>query len=380
MEQNNAIPAERDFLDLRHTLCELAGSAFTLTLGVFLSLLLLIELFMLYAQREAISIVALSCWGLLLLFSLCACAGVWLLYFKARREQLSKAALRLMRAFPIAEAVLTVLCSIFIAAALIVVVFSGSMVQSGLSQLAESLAGTYFAFTQSTLAVLGKLEMTLIVTATSIIAAVQLLIMLRALLLCSFLKRLCIMEKKNSPLKTDAGFLAVFSFIFGTLSALLGTNMAKVNLSAGLFVAVLGGTVFAAGLLLYRASLELRFLYTYYAKLNRAVKKRADAIRARKEALMNQPLAIPAPEETTVQGEVELPSAEDAPSVIEVPAPEVPVPEEAPDVIAPREPEAPPMEMPEPPAPEDPAVIVAEESAEEEIAEEEASQSSELPV
>ena len=166
------------------------------------------------------------------------------------------------------------------------------------------------------------------------------------------------MEEKNRPRRTPAGFLSVLSCAFGCLFAFIGGSAAKVDISLGICVAFFGAALFAGGLLLYRAAAELCFLYTYYAKLNRAVKKRADAIRAQKEALMNQPLAISAPEEAAEQTP-DIPSGKEAPDVIVPPAPEVPMPEEAPDVVAPPAPEPPPVEMPERSAPELPEVIVA---------------------
>lgn len=338
MEQSNTIPAERDFLDLRCTLTELASSAFMLTLCVFLSLFAASFLFVIYSQRVSISIAGLVSWGLSFLIVLLTCGGAWLLYAQAKKDKFIRPALRLMRVLPIVEAVFCVIACLFMAALLVVVLFSNSMLQAGIKQIAEALSGSYFSFAASVLGTLAKLTTGLITAATVTAAIALALITLRVFFLNGFLRKLLCMQEKNKPLNSLVGFVAFLSYLIACAIALIGTSAAKTNLSGGICLSLFGGTLFASGLMLHKSAIELRFLCTYYAKLNRAVKKRADAIRAQKEALMNAPLAIPAPENAptdAAQAEGEsLPSAADAPDVIVVPEPDIQAPE-APDVIVP---------------------------------------------
>lgn len=319
MEQGKpSTPVERDFLDLRLSLAEIAGGAFTLVSAICASLFALSLAYALSARSAVAGPAGLAVWVLLLLLALCAALGLWLLYAKGRKGALCKTGLRLCRVLPIAEAVLCVLGAIAVAALLLVTLFSNSLLLSSLRQAAAGLQGSFFVFGAQLLAAASTWALELVVAAIVALCALFLLYALRVFLLCRFQKKLAGMEAENLPRKSPAGAAAIFSWIFALCFLALGAAAISVNTAGGLLALSFGLLLFANGLLLKKAAVELRFLHTYYAKLNRAVRRRAEAIRAQTEALMNAPLAIAAPEEDAPGASLpDIPSGEEAPDVIE---------------------------------------------------------------
>ncbi len=333
MEQSNMLPSQTDFLDLKRTLTELFSGPIALTFAIFTSLFALSFVGVLLSVRSSISIIGLAAVFLPLLLSLCSTLGLWLIFFAAKKEKLCRTGLLLSRVLPVAGAIFSIMLCIGMAAVLIVVLFSNSMVNASMAKISETLSGSYFSFSEYAFMLLSRLPISIITIAAVLMALFTALIALRCLTLCSFQKQLCIMAEKNQPKKGGAGFVAFLCYLLGCAFTLIGGVAAKHNLSGGICIALYGGTLFTEGLILHKTSIELNFLCTYYSKLNRSVKKRADAIRAQKEALMNAPLAISAPESENALV-ADIPSAADAPDVIVPPAPDI---EEGdvPDIIIP---------------------------------------------
>lgn len=328
MEETRSLPAQADFLDLRRTLAELAGGVFTLLCAAALTIYAVLRLSVLILEREQLGLSGLIGGGLGVMVTLLAVIGLWMLYFRGRGETLGAVPLKLMRVMPAVEAVLGVLGCIVMVAALVVILFSNNMVHASLSQASEALADGYFVYSSRALGFLSNLGFKLLI-AISILAALLLaLLTVRYILLSAFVKQLGKMREKNEPMKGCSGLLALLSYLYGCLFGMLGSSVCRVNLAAGLCICAYGLTLFCEGLLLHKTAAELKFLNTYYAKLNRAVKRRADAIRAQKEALMNAPLAIAASTEdesgltgSDLPGD-DLPGGDEAPDVIIPPAPQ----------------------------------------------------------
>ncbi len=349
---SGSAPLQADFLDLRHMLSEVAGSVYTLLLACFLTLSTLARaaaLFALYGEMGLYWSVPGALMTLLYLF---ASVVLWLLYARGRKGFFKAGLLRAVRALPIAETVVAVMASLLMAAVLIVVIFSNSTVVAGVEQLSATLSNTYFRVCASSLESLSKLPLRLITAIVIAAAVVLLLFTLRCCMLASFLKSLSGMEARNAARRSPIGFVAILSFVTGALALALGVWMFPHPLPA-LCMLLYGATLFCAGLLLLKLSREIGFLYTYYAKLNRAAQRRAAGIKAQEEALKNAPLMLPATDKTPEEVD-DLPPAADAPAVIHADAPaDAPfdtaedTPEEAPAAPLADAPAEPPEEAPQ---------------------------------
>lgn len=331
MEEKGSINTQADFLDLRKTLAEQAGGVFSLICAIALTLYAAVRAAALALAGKQLGTFGLVFGGIWLLALLISAVGLWIMYFKGRGESFCDKAAKLVRVTPVIESVLGVLACIVAVAALIVVLFSNSMVSASLSQLSQELAGGYFTFTSRALAFLSNLTFSLIIAACVTAALIIGLLTLRYILLSAFIKKLCKMSEKNEPMKNGAGLSAFLSYFYGCMFALWGSAVCRTNLTAGLSLCLYGLALFCEGLLLHKTARELSFLNTYYAKLNRSVARRAQAIRAQKEALMNAPLAIPASTEEEKHESIDdIPGGDEAPDVI---VPPFPPEEPGPDVI-----------------------------------------------
>ncbi|MDO5112689.1 MAG: hypothetical protein Q4E65_10320 [Clostridia bacterium] len=346
---NGSAPLQADFLDLRHTLAEVAGSRFTLLLASCMTLFTLSRAAALYRLSSEMGLYWCVPGGLLTLLCLFCAVVLWMLYAQGRNGFLKPGLIKALRALPIAETVLAVMACLLMAAVLIVVIFSNTTVLSSLSQLSAELDGTFFRFSEYALARLGAFGMQ-IVTGITVAAAVLLLFCtLRYCMLTSFLKALSAMESHNAARRTCLGFVSTASLVMGVLALGAGALMLSHNPFAAASMLLYALTLFCGGLLLCKLARELNFLYTYYSKLNRAAQKRAAGIRAQEEALKNAPLMLPATDKTPEEVD-DIPAAADAPAVIHAQAPA----EEPPEAPAEEGEAAPDQEPDEAPA-EEPA-------------------------
>ncbi|MDD4076174.1 MAG: hypothetical protein PHC80_08765 [Eubacteriales bacterium] len=317
---NGSTPLQADFLDLRHMLSEVAGSVFTLLLACFLTLFTFSRAAALYELYGEAGLYWSIPGALMTLLCLFACVVLWLLYAQGRKGFLKPGLIRAARALPIAEAVVAVMACLLMAAVLIVVLFSNSTVLASLHRIAASLSGGYFSVMARAATSLSALSIRAVTIVAVAAAVLMLFFTLRYCLLAGFLQRLSAMEKRNAAQRSPAGFVAILSLVMGALALATAAWMYPHPLPA-LCMLLYGATLFCAGLLLCKLKRELDFLYTYYAKLNRAAQRRAAGIKAQEEALKNAPLMLPSTEKTPEEVD-DIPPAADAPAVIHAQAPD----------------------------------------------------------
>lgn len=313
MEQPT-VSLQADFLDVRHAYAELAAGKRMAALCWVFTAFTLAQAVLIADKTRLMGIAWAIPELLLLLASLLSCAGLWLLHIGGKKGALRHNAFTLTGALPCLGTAVTVLLCIAMGAVLIVVVFSNAMVPQGIAQLQAQLSGTYYRFTVATLSRLVSAPMTLIILLSSAVYAGLVLLAVRCALLTSLIGKLRRTQIGGMPPRLRTGYVCGASYVLGVIVALLGGCTLFYNPSAGACCVLLGASLFLGGLMARAATRETDFLYTYYDKLNKSLKRQAAALR--ENAAPQPPLAIPAP---AAVPEVEEDPVNEPPEVIHMP-------------------------------------------------------------